>query len=72
MGTTPMNVTDQRDVHTGSGVIADTTPKADVVTNATAVIDAKRKPLRDAASLTADFAKHGYPPPIRSLCCSRA
>ena len=55
--------TDQRDVHTGNGVIADTTPKADVVTNATAVIDAKRKPLRDAASLTADFAKHGYPPP---------
>jgi hypothetical protein len=57
--------TDQRDVHTGNGAIADATPKADVVSNATAVIDAKRKPLRNAASLTADFAKHGYPPPHR-------
>jgi hypothetical protein len=56
--------TDQRDVHTGNGAIADATPKADVVSNATAVIDAKRKPLRDAASLTADFAKHGYPPAL--------
>ena len=28
--------------------------------------------LGDLPSLTADFANHGYPPPIRSLCCSRA